>query len=78
MGIVLDRLTRKLGLLQSASRDSAQRWARRTRELLAQKQSADQAAIKAAKEIFDAEFVPTRYKYQNDEIEQLLSDIDGL
>jgi hypothetical protein len=48
MSAVLGRLTLKLGLLQSASKDSAQKWARRTRELQGQKYSLDQAAIKAA------------------------------
>jgi hypothetical protein len=76
--IVLDKLTRKLGLLQSVSKNSAQKWARRTRELQGQKQSLDQAAIKAANEMFPSEFVPTRYKYQGDDIKDLLSAIEKL
>jgi hypothetical protein len=78
MTVVLDKLTLKLGLLQSASKESAQKWARRTRELQGQKQSLDQAAIKAANEIFPSEFVPTQYKYLGDDIKDLLSDIEGL
>ena len=78
MTIALERLTRKLGLLQSASKDTAQKWARRTRELQGQKHSLDQAAIRAANETFPSEFVPTKYKYDGDELEGLLSDIEEL
>jgi hypothetical protein len=45
----------------SQPKDSAQKWARRTRELQGQKYSLDQA-IKAANEVFPSKFVPTNIR----------------
>jgi len=75
---VATRLVRKLGLLQSPSKDAMKAFRRRTRELEPQCLSLDQAAMKAAGEIFPAEFQPTRYAGHADPIETLLADIDNL
>ena len=71
----LDDLARKLGLLQTPSRDAAKEWATRCRELSGSGTTFDQAAIIAAKNIFPGEFRPTQYKHTGP-IETLLEDIE--
>ena len=73
----LDKLTRKLGLLQSVGKDAAKKWAKRTREIKAEGKTWDQAAIMAASGQFIAEFKATRYNY-GDDVEALLKVIEAL
>jgi len=77
-----DDLTKKLGLLQTASLHQAKQLARRTRELIKEGDSPDRAAIKAAITVFTADFKPTNYKYDRPEdpkgsVEELLKAIDA-
>jgi hypothetical protein len=79
---VTDDLTKKLVLLQTASLQQAKDWSKRTRELMKEGCSADQAAIKAATTVFVAAvFKPTNYKYDRPEdpkgsVGELLKAID--
>jgi hypothetical protein len=73
----LDDLTRKLGLLQTASIGTAKKWAQRTRALAKQRNTWDQAAMTAATEVFPAEFNPTRYRSEGS-IEALVAAIETL
>jgi hypothetical protein len=70
-----NRLARKLGLQQTPGKDVMRKWAARIRELVAGN-TFDQAAMKAAAEIFPAEFQATRYDGQRDSIEKLVADIE--
>ena len=74
----LDDLTRKLGLLQTASKESARKWVQRTRALEKQGKTWDQAAMTAATEVFQAEFKPSRYRREGISIEALLDAIEKL
>ena len=74
----LEKLARKLGLLQSIGADAAKKWARRTREFEAQGKTSYQAAIFAAREVLPADYKDTRYNYQNDPIDELLTAIETL
>ena len=53
----LDDLTRKLRLSQTASKDAAKKWVKRTRALAEAGMKWDQAGPTAAKELFPAEFL---------------------
>jgi hypothetical protein len=60
------RLAHTLGLSQSPGKDVMKKFATRTRALRQQQgRTLDQAAMMAAKEIFPAEFQPTRYAGSN-------------
>jgi hypothetical protein len=72
----LDELARKLGLLQTPSRDAALEWASRCRELTDDGTALDQAAIVAAKNVFPTEFRPVQYKHADPQIETLLEEIE--
>ena len=73
----LDDLTRRLGLLQTASKDAAKIWAQRTRALEKQGKTWDQAAMTAATEVFPSEFKPNSYRSESS-IEALLDAIEKL
>jgi hypothetical protein len=76
---VANRLTRKLGLLQTPGKNAMKAFAKRARTLRGEGgHSADQAAIMAANEKFPAEFRPTRYDSQGEPMETLLADIENL
>jgi hypothetical protein len=71
------RLAHTLGLSQSPGKDVMKKFATRTRALQQQQgRTLDQAAMMAAKEIFPAEFQPTRYAGANHAIELLLTEIE--
>jgi hypothetical protein len=74
----LNDLTKKLGLLQTAAKNAAKKWAARTLELQNQGQSPDQAAITAARNVFESEFKATKYDYQGVSVADLLSAIEAL
>jgi len=73
----LNNLTRKLGLLQTASKDAARKWAQRTRELAKQGKTSDQAAMTAATEVFPSEFKPINYR-SDGSVEALLDAIEDV
>jgi hypothetical protein len=75
---VADRLTRKLGLIQTPSKDVMKAFAERVHTWQGQGHTADRAAIMAANEKFQAEFNPTRYSSLGEPIETLLADIEKL
>ena len=75
---VANRLTRKLRLLQTPGNHAMKQFAKRARELQQQGSTAEQAAIIAAKDKFQAEFEPTRYDNQGESMETLLADIEQL
>jgi hypothetical protein len=62
---VLDDLTRQLGLLQTASANTAKQWAQQTGKLEEEGKTWHQAAIEAAREVFTADFKDTNYRYGN-------------
>ena len=74
------RLAHTLGLSQSPGKDVMKKFAARTRALQRQQEgrTLDQAAMMAAKDIFPAEFQPTRYAGANHAIEPLLIEIEKL
>jgi hypothetical protein len=73
------RLAHKLGLSQSPGKDVMKKFAARTRTLQQEQQGTlDQMAMMAAREIFPAEFQPTRYAGANLAIEPLLIEIEKL
>jgi hypothetical protein len=72
----LDDLTRKLGLLSTAPKGTAQTWAQKTRALLKEGKTGDQAAMIAAKQVFPSEFDPTRYRSDGPSIEGLVDAIE--
>jgi len=74
----LDDLTRKLGLLNTAPKGAAQRWALETRALMWEGNTPDQAAMIAAKEVFPSEFVPTRCRSDGPSMEALVEAIEEL
>jgi hypothetical protein len=74
----LDDLTRKLRLSQTASKDAAKKWAKRTRALAEGGMKWDQAGATAAKELFPAEFFPTRYRSDGPSTEALVEAIENL
>jgi hypothetical protein len=73
---VLDDLTRKLRLSQTASKNAAKKWAKRTRALAEAGMKWEGAT--AAKELFPAEFVPTRYRSNGPSTEALVEAIENL
>jgi hypothetical protein len=73
---VRDDLARKLGLLQTPPLPQAKDWSNRTRELMKNGESADNAAMIAAKAVFPAEFNPTKYDPKGS-VEALLDAIDA-
>ena len=75
---VVDDLTRKLRLSQTASKDAAKKWAKRTRALAEAVMKWDQAGATAAKELFPADFVPTRYRSDGPSTETLVEAIENL
>jgi hypothetical protein len=75
---IANRLTKKLKLQQTPGKDVMKKFANRARTLQDQGLSADQAALKAAHEIFPAEFMPTRYNTQGESMEAILTDIEKL
>ena len=75
---VLDDLTRKLRLSQTASKDAATKWAKRTRALTEAGMKWDQAGATAAKELFPAEFFPTRYRSDGPSTEALVEAIENV
>jgi hypothetical protein len=75
---VADRFARKLGLSQTPGKAVMQGFATRTRELVREGRTVDQAAMMAAKEKFPAEFQPTHYAGVSDTMETLLADIEKL
>ena len=75
---VANKLTRKLGLKQTPGKDVMKQFAQRARELQEQGNTVDQAAMKAAAEMFPAEFKAAAYAGASDSMETLLADIEGL
>jgi len=75
---VLDDLTRKLRLAQTASKDAAKKWAKRTRALAEAEMKWDQAGPTAAKELFPAEFSPTRYRNDGPSTEALVEALENV
>ena len=76
---VANRLASKLGLRQTPGKDVTKKFAERTRELQRGRGlTDDQAAIVAANEIFQSEFVLTQYDNQGEPMETLLVDIEKL
>jgi hypothetical protein len=74
----LDDLTRKLRLSQTASKDAAKKWVKRTRALAEAGMKWDQAGPTAAKELFPAEFFPTRYRSDGPSTEALVEALENL
>jgi hypothetical protein len=72
----LDDLARKLGLLQTPSRDAALEWVSRCRELTEDGTALEQAAIVAAKNVFPTEFRPIQYKHADPTIETVLDEVE--
>ena len=76
---VLMRLGKKLGLLTTPARDAAKQWAEKTRQYEMGGHKLGDAAIAAARDVFHADFKPTRYDHGDAEpIEQLLSAVEQL
>jgi hypothetical protein len=74
---VSNRLARKLGLKQTPGKDVTKKFAERTRELQRGRGLTDsQAAIVAANEIFQSDFVLTQYDNLGEPMEKLLADIE--
>ena len=72
----LDDLTRKLALKQTASKSTAKKWAQRTRALVKEGKTSDQAAMIAAMEVFPSEFAPKDYRKGS--VEALLDAIENI
>ena len=74
---VASRFVRKLGLRQSRSKDEMKKFAARTREWEGDGNNVDQAAMKAAKDMFP-DFEAAGYAGVLDAMENLLADIERL
>ena len=73
-----DDLAKKLGLLQTPSLQQARNWSNRTRELMQNGESPDNAAMIAAKAVFPADFTPIKYNPKGSgSVEALLDAIDA-
>jgi len=77
-GDVANRLTRKLGLIQTPGSEAMRAFAMRVRELQKQGRTLDQAAIMAATDKFPAEFKATGYANSGEPIEPLITEIEKL
>jgi hypothetical protein len=76
---ILVRLGKKLGLLTTPASDAAKQWAEKTRQYEASGYKLGAAAVAAARDVFHADFKPTRYDHGDAEpIEQLLSAVEQL
>jgi hypothetical protein len=73
-----NRLTRKLGLIQTPGKDVMKQFAKRARELQEQGGTVDPAAIRAALDTFPSEFKTTNYLYHGEPMEPLLTEIEEL
>jgi hypothetical protein len=75
---VANKLTRKLGLKQTPGKDVMKEFAQRARAFLAEGDTVDQAAMKAATAIFPGEFKATAYAGVSDSMETILDEIEKL
>src|SRR5262249_497771 len=77
MGL-LDDHARKLDMRQTGAKGAAKDWAQRTRALVKDGKTWEQAAVIAAKQVFPSEFDPLRYRREGLSIEALVEAIENL